>query len=153
MSTTRYALVIDTEQYSGNFERQLCAFTTGQIGGCEVGDDYARLYDEPEPFENIEQRADEDDGCHRPCSIWPTPGWSNDGKGIHTKGNGPFLAYLSVAIFFHEQPTTEQVELIKRRSVKFNEAQARLCPYPREAITITGFRLVTITQQETSVAV
>ena len=32
-----YEFIIDTEQYSGNFERELCAYMTGQIGGCEKG--------------------------------------------------------------------------------------------------------------------
>lgn len=30
--TTKYTFVIDTEQYAGNFEREICAFVTGRRG-------------------------------------------------------------------------------------------------------------------------
>ena len=33
------AFVIDTKQYAGNFEREMCAHITGHIGECEVGRD------------------------------------------------------------------------------------------------------------------
>ncbi len=31
-----YLFVIDTDTYAGNFEREMCAYVTGQIGECEV---------------------------------------------------------------------------------------------------------------------
>ena len=36
-----WGFIIDTDQYAGNFERELCAWTTGQIGECEVGKEYS----------------------------------------------------------------------------------------------------------------
>ena len=39
-------LIIDTEQYSGNFEREMCAHITGQVGECNVGYDVAEEYSE-----------------------------------------------------------------------------------------------------------
>ena len=38
-SETLYTFIIDTEQYSGNFERQMTAYMTAQIGDCEVGEE------------------------------------------------------------------------------------------------------------------
>lgn len=133
---TRFVFVIDTDQYAGNFERDMCAYCTGHIGDCEVGDDYAKRYfdHETEAFENIEQRND-NDSCRRPCSIYPTPG-----TGHHN----------SVAIFFYEKPTAKQVELIKRRAGAFNEARKKLDKFARDEIAITGFRIVTVTEKSNS---
>jgi len=77
--------VIDTDQYAGNFERDLCAYLTGVIGECGVGEQYAHLYRQEthEPYsrfeELIEQRSDHH-GCHRPTSLYPTVGWLYDGE-------------------------------------------------------------------------
>lgn len=84
-----WLFVIDTEDYSGNFERELCAYITGRVGECGVGDGCAELFNEetslPEDFfENVREEAD-DHGCHRPASIFPTPGWFNHGMGGHFK--------------------------------------------------------------------
>ena len=87
--TKAYVVVIDTENYAGNFERDMCAYITGQFGECEVGSNIAELEKEfiknYEWFEeHIVQKPDEH-GCHRPCSIWETPGWFNNGSGGHFK--------------------------------------------------------------------
>ena len=40
MSTTPkngYGLVVKTNSYAGDFEREYCAYVTGQVGECEVG--------------------------------------------------------------------------------------------------------------------
>lgn len=90
---TSVVFAIDTTEYSGNFEREMCAFVTGQIGDCEVGRKLAaearfqlsapeldRVFQWIE--EHIVQESD-DNGCCRPVSIWPTPGWYNNGMGGH----------------------------------------------------------------------
>jgi hypothetical protein len=81
MKKTTYGIIIDTEQYAGNFERELCAFLTGRVGDCGVGDEYE---DENPLFENVIDVPDED-GCRRPCSIYPTKGWFNHGWGGNFK--------------------------------------------------------------------
>lgn len=40
--SSKYILVADTNQYAGNFERELCAYITGQYGECSVGADIAK---------------------------------------------------------------------------------------------------------------
>lgn len=79
-------LIIDTNLYSGNFEREMCAYITGQIGECGVGEEHI---DETAPFYdwwsiNVVNRPDEEEyPCYRPCAIEPTPGMFNNGLGGH----------------------------------------------------------------------
>jgi len=144
---TMWIFVVDTEQYAGNFERQLCAFMTGAIGECGVGAEEVEQFnrdlqipvgtdfaDDDHPFSNVASRPD-DHGCYRPCAIWPTPGWSNDGHGnevrLEDDAVAKFPAYFSVGIFFDPKPSQEQIEIMQARAGKF-----------RKDITITGFRLI-----------
>jgi hypothetical protein len=80
-----WIFVIDTEDYSGNFERELCAYITGHIGECGVGDEMAEHFEKEvgEPLKNVVEEPDEDNGCLRPTVIYPTPGWFNHGYGEH----------------------------------------------------------------------
>lgn len=91
-NTSRWIFVIDTEHYAGNFERELTAYITGQVGDCGVGDDMVKLYQsevdkkDHNKFDDwLEYRTDKDNGCHRPCAIYPTPGWFTHGMGEHFK--------------------------------------------------------------------
>jgi hypothetical protein len=84
-----YMFVVDTDIYSGNFEREMCAYMTGMVGQCEVGEELAEVAKEelgPEKVEFFEsevcQMYDEN-GVSRPVTIWPTPGYFNDGRGNH----------------------------------------------------------------------
>jgi hypothetical protein len=72
--------VIDTDSYAGNFERELCAYITGVVGDCGVGSRKIE-FDE---IEGVAQVAD-DNGCYRPCAIYETPGYFNNGMGYHYK--------------------------------------------------------------------
>lgn len=106
------AFVIDTEEYAGGFERQMCAYITGQIGECEVGEDMAEIARRELPddaqawFEdNVRQEADEH-GCSRPVEIVPTPGWFNCGRGCRFRdGTDPAVvraAHLKAVRDFYE---------------------------------------------------
>lgn len=80
----KYKFIIDTNKYAGNFEREMCAYLTGRIGECGVGQEFAALFEkEYEPFENVVDVADEDNGCRRPCEIEIHPGYFNTGMGNH----------------------------------------------------------------------
>lgn len=66
-----WGLIIQTNEYSGNFERELCAHCTGQTGECGVGDEFVTdeasnmfVYneEEDEDLEIIMSVAD-DHGC------------------------------------------------------------------------------------------
>lgn len=87
-----YVLVIDTENYSGNFEREMCAYLTGQYGECGVGQELAEKVKEEGQIKHIEwwdshivqqAKSGDEDLCLRPVSIWTTPGWFNNGYGGH----------------------------------------------------------------------
>lgn len=73
--------VIDTDQYSGNFERNMCAFLTGVVGDCCVGTEMTGNYPE---VEGVLQQPD-DHGTMRPCSTYETPGYYNNGLGFNFK--------------------------------------------------------------------
>ena len=87
---SRWIFIIDTDQYAGNFEREMCAYITGHIGECEVGGEQAVCFKKetglnPDTFfNNVLQVADEH-GCHRPVEIQPNPNWFNDGHGSEWK--------------------------------------------------------------------
>lgn len=81
-----YIFVIDTDSYAGNFEREITAYMTGCVGDCEVGSDQAQIFKEEIRegfFDDLIVWKPDEDGCHRPCIIWDTPGWFNDGMGGH----------------------------------------------------------------------
>ena len=165
METFRF--VIDTEQYSGNFEREMTAFITGMIGECGVGQEYADAFVQDCRKDGgdinaillnlVESRptGDSDNLVMRPCEIYSTPGWYNDGNGKHLKDDGTeqtnrFPAYLSVAIFCYREPTEQEVELLKKRAYAFEEARQKIDKFAKytDPIKITGFRLI---KEETSV--
>lgn len=88
----KYIFAIDTNEYAGNFEREMTAYITGQVGECGVGQGLVPLYvketgdtDCTAYDEFIEFRPDDRNGCRRPCTIYPTPGWFNHGLGGHFK--------------------------------------------------------------------
>ena len=154
---TEYLFVIDTDQYTGNFERELCAYITGQVGECGVGQiivdkiekdlelDYVKYI-----HTHILLKPDEH-GCARPVSIYPTPGWINDGMGNCRQSNEDgWPAYMSVAIFFVDEipdnisavmqaRAHEFVRLIKAGEVEKIGGDEFLAS---EGFCITGFRLV-----------
>lgn len=87
--TGGWIFVIDTDQYAGNFERELTAYITGMSGDCGVGDEMFPYYvsetgdKNREKFEDLLEFRSDEHGCHRPCAIYSTPGWFNHGMGGH----------------------------------------------------------------------
>ncbi len=82
---SKFIFVIDTNNYAGNFEREMCAYITGQFGECGVGDDVAEAarpnIRNLEWFKTHIKHKRDDSGCRRPVSIYATPGWFNNGMG------------------------------------------------------------------------
>lgn len=164
-----FLFVIDTDTYSGNFERPLCGYITGRYGDCEVGKSEAELFMEEscdsvdldvvvEPYNNVGYMADEH-GTQRPVTIFPTPGRWNDGSGGHFdivpgEDHGTMWpAYESVAICFETKPTDDQIKSMKARSQDFCKmyASQQMQRYNQKVnITIKGFRLL---QQELTLKV
>lgn len=127
MTQPSYLFVIDTEQYAGNFERELCAWCTGQIGQCGVGDreaaDFASLFHEDyEIFtETVAQFDDRESGCLRPVKLVETPGWLNNGLGYQYRDipseYPEALARLKKSTFDYDQ---SQFEMIEKRIAENN---------------------------------
>lgn len=141
------SLVIDTSAYAGNFERSLLVAATG------VMPTYPDGYTEKTAEEFAHEKAhadlvghvlnDSDDASFIDrCVIYPTPGWSNNGKGKHYRvtRSRPYKypAFKSVRIPLTREPTAEEFGDIKRRALAF----AASCSHPAGAFRITGFRLV-----------
>lgn len=142
----KYLFVVDTDAYSGNFERELTAYCTGCVGDCGVGDDEAEDFqllhsDIGEEVAVIIHQETDEHGCYRPATIWPTPGWSNNGLGKHTRVSSSDKikcpAYMSVGMWFTEAPSSQMVAVIKERAAKFFREY-----YTRGKVTIAGFRLI-----------
>lgn len=145
----QWAVIIDTDRYSGNFEREMGAFITGYetIRGERFVKDIREAYGfepraygadwathEENPFRDlfIEWPGEHGDELSH---IHPTPGFWNDGHGTHIQGEpsvrvrnnrslrGPhaFPAYQSVIMRCTQEPTAEQVRILTEWAQKFSE--------------------------------
>ncbi len=108
-----FVVAVDTNRYAGNFEREMVAFMTGQIGECGVGD--AEADEAKEALKNLDwfeehtvQVAD-DNACERPASIWPTPE-----RLLDAPASRPM--YNSVAYFVDEVPPREVLAELTTRA-------------------------------------
>lgn len=111
MSKIYYTCRIDTDHYAGNFEREMVAFITGQVGECCVGEEYAKLADKELTtdatvwfMDNTLMTSDEH-GCWRPVEIVLTPPENSNNN--------------SVQVRFKENPTNSIREIIKERALMF----------------------------------
>lgn len=98
-----WIFLVRTNAYAGNFEREMCAFMTGQVGECEVGEKQAAIYCATPPAHSWEDRVmqvADDNGCYRPVSLWG-PGAEN------------------VAIFLGERPTPADCRGLAERARGF----------------------------------
>ena len=102
-----YLIIVRTDSYAGNFERELCAHLTGIVGDCEVGDDYVDENIES-IFEEIVKSVPDDNGTRRPVSL----GGCAKTKEFNSN---------DVVIWFDSIPTEEQQAIIKERAETFNQ--------------------------------
>jgi hypothetical protein len=122
-----FGLIIKTNSYTGNFERDICAYLTGVVGECEVGDEFVNVLPNKPDFESNIMQVPDDHGCHRPVSIANT---SNK----------------DLVIFFETKPTLEQIDFIKQYASTFDHARrtiGRMAQFHVNApkIEILGFAL------------
>lgn len=147
-----YLFVIDTNIYTGNFEREMCAYITGQIGECDVGEENAELAKQEIPelvaqLEDLVELVTDEHGCARPVSIFPNPRYGNDGDGNHTlltddnREQFSWPAYYSVAIFFHSIPDSGLLDIMKERARNIATRGVGLKGYEQK-VEIEGFRLL-----------
>jgi len=126
-----WIFIIDTEQYSGNFERELTAYLTGRIGECGMGREYSDIFKEETKrkrstpnFDELLLSVPDSTGCSRfswPCEIQTTPGWFNNGYGGNFRvGNNEsaLVAYKKFATERHNE------QLTKLRQYQLNPTSA-----------------------------
>jgi len=145
-----WGFVVDTDEYAGNFERDLVAYMTGQVGECEVGEECAEKYREAGLKEDVYVISQPDDhGCMRPASIFPNPDWWNDGKGNHKRWSEAapkgktWPAYYSVVAWLGKRPPEKTLALWAARAKEFSlNPQACGCNQFVPKFNITGVRLI-----------
>jgi hypothetical protein len=135
-----YLLIVDTNLYAGNFEREMTAFATGVLGECQVGDEMledffegaaAFGYDvDPDdmnavsPFEGLMAQKGDGEGCNRPCAIS-----LKDGE------------YNSVEMYMDQRPADRDLAFITERIHAFPaySAQQR---FGQRGLEVLGIRLI-----------
>lgn len=128
MIETKYYLIVNTNSYAGNFERDLCAHLTGFTGECGVGENF--IDDEiHEMFESY--RGDYFfDGCLRPVEMF---------RDECDKG-----AYNSIRISLESPLPPKLIEIIKERCNTFNAVRAEKENWREPTpIEIRGVKLMT----------
>lgn len=111
-----HALVIDTDAYAGNFEREMCSWITGFEG---------EYY--PGGIEYIVNTAQEQLGKTSRHIIDLMGGVNDDEFGrcevVMTNSPGQTRDYHSVAILFERKPSKELLQLMAERARSFPDAQ------------------------------
>ena len=149
---THYDVIIDTNCYSGNFERNMCAFITGELGDGIVGDDLVHFFTESDVSEEIREEISE--------NILPLEDPDEEGSeyclpvSMVEDDSG---RYNGIAIHFSEKPSKQLVEFMVKRASEY-------CKYVLETedpatinyhyvdFKVLGYRVkkVTVTRTKTS---
>ena len=147
-----YLFIIDTDTYTGNFEREICAYITGKIGECEVGKEQAELARQEIPdivakLEDLVESVSDEHGGHRPVLIFPNDRYGNDGNGNpalltdKNRNQFPWPEYNSVVIYFHSIPNRRLLNTMKERAINFAKGKEVLKRVGKR-VKIEGFRLL-----------
>lgn len=157
-----YVFIIDTDSYSGNFERPMCAYLTGVTSECDRHEEYVELYKQEMGIEEVYEHNEHilfipGEFGETPVSIYPTPGWFNDGHGNHYKDDenkeysgNKYPLYQSVGIFMDRKPTDEEIKVLKKRANKFQ----LLKDYNKDKTPkILGFRLIQMKTTEVEIPI
>jgi hypothetical protein len=113
-------LIVDTTSYSGNFERELFAYATGQQGCHGRADDLAAsVVGDVRHLRwwgaNVARRPNKH-GNLQPVAIHPTPGWFNNGMGGHYRDLPVnYGAALADAVSSMRKSHEKQTAMIKDR--------------------------------------
>lgn len=146
-------LIIDTDSYSGNFERELVSFVTGlysdeQCHGESEADDFKVWAEEkgldPYMFESVVVETNDPEYGWRYPIMFATPGRLNNGTGQHynaAEGEKGWAAYESVGFAITRELTQEELEVIKERAELYcNENNIKIVGYRllTKAVTVTS---------------
>jgi hypothetical protein len=127
----KYYFVIDTDTYAGNFEREITTYITGIVGDCGR-DQMIQKYVLPlipqnrkDEFDRIIRQEPDDHGCFRPCKIYHTPEWHNNGLGFHFKDGQEKQAlkeYIKtvkqdISHMYSKEEAKEEIKNIKKKGI------------------------------------
>lgn len=109
-----WELVIETNMYAGNFERELCAYATGATGCCGVGsnlvdDKIANMF--YEYVDTYYHMDDNESPCGRPVTMVSIE--------VDANTSDSRYEFYGVNIGFSKKPTEKMLNLIVTRSKEF----------------------------------
>ena len=109
----KYSIHIVTDKYAGNFEREMCAFITGELGDCGVGSKNISNKLDYSIFKDL-LRQESEEGCYRP---------------VTTFGDN------TVEIFFNNKPSKDILNIVKERAKLFDSNIKIIDTYINETVT------------------
>lgn len=136
-----FSLVIDTDSYAGNFEREILSACTGITPEYPTrkSQEEKLKYDGPSMMEVVGYVLYDlgSNPYYDRCVIFPNPDWGNDGSGDHYRVTPDRTAvkpaYFSVRIPLYRPLEPEELYGVRRRALDFAD---------REGFTITRFRYI-----------
>ena len=140
MTRTSWIVKINTNSYAGNFEREMCAYCTGHIGDCGVGNDYVDECVSDAFCDTLDFIPDEF-GCYRPCSI-----------GVSQPTPHDFPSNYSVLIHFQVKPDAHQLGLIRRLAKEFPHADHKGHDQLFKDIKVLSFELIKVIETRTEIS-
>jgi len=152
-----YKFIIDTNSYSGNFERNMCSYMTGAYDdftmvGAELADTFKNDVISKDILSNIKYVTHPDfEEVETPVLIEKTPNRVNLGNGRIVdldsidakKAVKIYPAYESVAILFKNNPI-DFIDVLKKRAYSFAD---------ENNIEILGFRLCLVEEKTSFVEI
>lgn len=110
--------VVDTNQYSGNFDREMCAHMTGVLSYSNVGHEHSKNYLEKygKPMDGV--ILINEDHYRTPVSLIVTPGMRNNGLGFEFKEGEEDLAVkeFKESVKFNANMRIAQIDRILQRT-------------------------------------
>ena len=178
--STDYILVIDTDQYAGNFAEDLVSYCTGFYGedtreqvrdlsnlfyvenGIEDGGEGEEdlLANDKNPFVDFIVDQQDDVGNWNPCAVWPSRKYGVNSSGEYAVltdknyNDYNFPAGYSVGIYMSAPLDEPLLSLVKERAVKFFEqVYPKLAKEGEKNVKVEGFRLIVHTKTAKEMAV
>lgn len=127
-TSTSYALIIDTNAYAGNFERDICAYVCGRLDDSCVGSEYAAMYHAEHPDDPFEDLIGPEYGEWglRHAEIWSWRDTANEPS--------------SVVIHLERKPTGAELGLTTKRARAFSALPKDRPWAPRPAVVDVWLR-------------
>lgn len=135
---TEYQVRVYTDEYAGNFGRELCAWMTGSVGQCNVG--HAALH-------LVQQTGAAIARMELPANPIPTRHVSHEGN---YKPMALGHSTMNIVIYFEAEPSAEDMSILWERAQSFNKSPTRVGKTPVKIDKIE-LEVVTITTEIKSI--